>query len=129
MTKDMLTMVLLAVVFLSGCSGKSATSESPSEALQAIIHLYENQDFEALIRDRYAEIGKAENEQQIQRLIDRFKNRYADEDKRNQAIELYRSLLSKSPEISGDGDVATYKMDKGFVKLSRMPNGKWGFHM
>ncbi len=131
MTKNMLAAALSTVVFLGGCGGEPGASETPGEALQAIIDLYESRDFDALIRDRYAEIGKAESEEQIRALIDRFAKRYADEEACKQAIALYRSLLSTSPKMAEEGDVATYVVDEGeaFVKLSRMPNGKWGFHL
>lgn len=97
--------------------------------MQAIVSLYEQEDFETLIRSRYAEIWKAENEQQIQTIIDRFERRYADESKRKQTIDIYRSINFKSPEMSEDGSVASYRLDDSFIQLSRMPNGKWGFTM
>lgn len=121
---------LLAVVALViGFGAGASTSETPSEAVEEIIRLYETQDFDALIRTRYAEIHKAEDEEQIQDLVSRFERRFSDADRRNEAVEIYRSLLSMSPEISEDGTVATYDLDGAFVRLSRMSDGKWGFHL
>ena len=121
--------IMISILILSGCGRPPKGPEAPEEALQAIIQLYENQDFDALVRSRYAEIGKAEGEEQVQALIDRLKGRFSDEERRKQAIALYKSLLAISPEISENGTVAVYKLDQGFVKLSRMPDGKWGFHL
>ena len=97
--------------------------------MQSIIQLYEARDFESLIRTRYAEISKAENEEQLQTLIDRFKTRFQDDSKLNQAISSYKSALQVAPEFSDDGKIATFKLNDGFVKLSQMQDGKWGFHL
>ncbi len=120
---------ILSIIILSGCSKPSSETETPEDALQAIIQLYEKQDFDTLVRSRYAEIGKAESEEQVQGIIDRLKGRFSNEERRNQAIALYKSLLATSPELSENGTVAIYGLDQGFVKLSRMQDGKWGFHL
>ncbi len=120
---------ILSIIIMSGCGKPSSEPESPQKALQTIIQLYETQDFDTLVRSRYAELGKAENEEQVQTIIDRLKGRFSDEQRRNQAIAIYKSLLTISPEMSENGTVAIYKMDQGFVKLSRMQDGKWGFHL
>ncbi len=129
MTTRIFIGAMLSIVILSGCGKPSSGPETPEEALQAIIQLYENQDFDTLVRSRYAEIGKAEGEEQVQAIIDRLKGRFSNEERRNQAIAIYKSLLATSPEISENGTVAIYGLDQGFVKLSRMPDGKWGFHL
>ena len=129
MTTRICIGTMISIIILSGCGRSSKGPEAPEEALQAIIELYEKQDFDALVRSRYAEIGKAEGDKQVQALIDRFKERFSDEERRSQAIALYKSLLAMSPEISENGTVAVYRIDQGFVKLSRMPDGKWGFHL
>ncbi len=120
---------ILSFIILSGCGKPASEPEAPEEALQAIIQLYEYQDFDTLVRSRYAEIGKAESEEQVQAIIDRLKGRFSNEERRNQAIAIYKSLLATSPEISENGTVAIYGLDQGFVKLSRMQDGKWGFHL
>ena len=128
MRRILLIQVLLAVLLVVGCA-ESNDPETPGEAVQAIVSLYEQEDFDTLIRSRYAEIWKAEDEQQIEALVDRFKRRYADETKRKQAIDIYRAITSRSPEMSEDGSVAIYRLEDGFIQLSRMPKGKWGFTM
>ncbi len=114
---------------LSLVACKSSESETPVQAIQSIIDLYESRDFESLIRTRYAEISKAENEEQIQMLIDRFTTMFQDEDELNEAITTYKSVLQLTPELSENDTVAIFRLDKGFIKLSQMPNGKWGFHL
>ena len=126
MTKTIFTVGILAIG-LAGCG--SAEPETPAQALQAIIHIYETRDFDSLIRTRYAEIAKAETEQQIQDLIDRFAKLFEDMDMLNQAIATYNSALQIVPELSEDDTVAVFNLDNGFIKLSRMPNGQWGFHL
>ncbi len=129
MTTRMCIGALLSLIILSGCGKPTSKPEAPEEAVQAIIQLYETQDFDTLVRSRYAEIGKAEGEEQVQAIIDRFKGRFSDDERRSQAIALYRSLLAATPEISDNGTVAIYKLDQGFLKLSRMQDGRWGFQL
>jgi len=119
--------IAIAALSLVGCT--SSESETPVQAIQSIIQLYEARDFNSLIRTRYAEISKAENEQQIQILIDRFTTRFQDENKLNRAISTYKSVLQLTPELSENDTVAIFRLDNGFIKLSQMPNGKWGFHL
>ena len=125
-TKLLLT-ITLAVLSIVGCT--SSESETPVQSIQSIIQLYEARDFDSLIRSRYAEIYKAENEEQIQMLIDRFTTRFQDENKLNEAISTYKSVLELTPELSENDTVAIFKLDNGFIKLSQMQNGKWGFHL
>ncbi|MCK5187401.1 MAG: hypothetical protein KAR43_09750 [Deltaproteobacteria bacterium] len=73
MTK-LVETIAIAVLSIVGC--KSSESETPVQGIQSIIQLYEARDFNSLIRTRYAEISKAENEEQIQSLIDRFTTRF-----------------------------------------------------
>ncbi len=126
MSKFALTTIVV-VLGLLGCS--SAEQETPTQAIQEIIKLYEIRDFDALIRTRYAEISKATNEQQVESLITRFTTRFGDEAVLNQAIATYKAALQITPEISEAGQVATFQLDQGFIKLSRMSDGKWGFHL
>ena len=131
MKGSIVTKVLLntaiSLLCIFGCS--SNESETPVEAIQSIIQLYEARDFDSLIRTRYAEIYKAENEEQIQMLIDRFTTRFRDENKLNEAITTYKSVLNLTPEISENDTVAIFRLDNSFIKLSQMQNGKWGFHL
>ncbi|MGK7876592.1 MAG: hypothetical protein AB4426_25850 [Xenococcaceae cyanobacterium] len=104
-------------------------SESPQQGLQAIIALYSNSDFDSLVRTRYAEISKAESENEVKALIERFRTRYQDSGKLSQVIAIYEEALTIEPEVSPDGNVATFNLKNGFIKLSKMENGLWGFHL
>jgi hypothetical protein len=119
--------LFIAALCIAGCT--SNKSETPVEAIQSIIQLYEARDFDSLIRTRYAEIYKAENEEQIQMLIDRFTTSFREENKLNEAITTYKSVLNLTPEISENDTVAIFRLDNSFIKLSQMQNGKWGFHL
>ncbi len=115
------------LLFVAACG--SPAPETPGQGVQAIIELYEARDFDALVRTRYAEISKAETDEQVETLIERFRTRFADEAVLQQGISVYESLSSKTPELTEDGTVATYSVEGGFVKLSKMPDGRWGFHL
>jgi len=125
--KRIVLILVIAGLWVAGCA--SSEPETPGQAVQAIIELYEARDFDSLIRTRYAEISKARDEQQIQTLIDRFGTRYKEEAALNQAVATYRSVLRLTPELSENGTVAVFKLNDGFIKLSRMDNGNWGFHL
>jgi len=122
-----LSTIAITALCLTGCT--SSESETPVQAIRSIIQLFEARDFNSLIRTRYAEISKAENEQQIQILIDRFTTRFQDENKLNQAISTYKSVLQLTPELSENDMVAIFRLNNDFIKLSQMPNGKCGFHL
>lgn len=122
-------LFVTAIILLSIVGCTPSESETPVEAVQSIIKLYEARDFDSLIRTRYAEIYKAENEVQVQKLIDRFTTRFEDEAKLNEAISTYKSVLELTPELSKNNTVAIFRLDNGFIKLSKMKNGKWGFHL
>ena len=129
-----LLWALLALCFC-GCGSKEETPENLDrpetlqEAIQEIISLYESGDFDSLIRTRYAEIGKTEGEAQIEKLVERFSTRFADKKAIEEAVSTYRAALKAEPETSQDGKLTTFKLDQGIMKLSRMPSGKWGFHL
>ena len=40
-----------------------------------------------------------------------------------------QAALQTTPELSEDDTVATFNLDVGFIKLSLMPSGVWGFHL
>lgn len=122
-------IVMLAVVLFSNSTKSLDATENITSGLQEIINLYETRDFDKLIRTRYAEIYKAESEEQILVLIGQFKTRYSNEDMLNRVIDLYKSLLDKTPEFSDDNKTATFNLDNGFVKFSLMSDGRWGFHL
>jgi len=139
--------IAIALICLVGCNSSEPDSsspdaayseaapaeatqpETPSQGIQAIMDLYAARDFDSLIRTRYAEISKAENEEQIQFLIDRLDTTFQDDDQLSKAIALYASALQAAPEFSEDGTVVTFEASEGLVRLSRMSNGTWGFHL
>ncbi len=119
-------MVGIVATGLVGCG--SSASETPPQALQAIIRLYEARDFDALIRTRYAELFKAEDESQIQELVNRFADLFQDADNLNEAISTYQSALGVTPAITDDS-VAVYDLNGRSFRMSRMQDGRWGFHL
>ena len=121
------TIVILASLCLGGCS--STETETPQQALQAIIDLYEARDFDLLIRTRYAEIDKADGENQIQQLVDRFAKRFASDTSLREAVNTYRKALKIQPVLSEKGTIATFRLETGFIKLSLQKNETWGFHL
>ena len=65
----------------------------------------------------------------VEQLIDRFASQFAEDEARDAAIAQYKGALDVQPEFTEGGTVATFHLDGGFIKLSRMPNGSWGFHL
>ncbi len=118
-----------AVISLGIFACQSSPPETPARAMEEIIRLYENRDFDSLIRTRYAEIHKAENDAQVQSLIDKFKTRFSSDDMLEMAISTYKTALQITPQIQDDGTTAIYNLEKGFIKLTRMENGNWGFNL
>jgi len=57
------------MMILSGFGKPSSESKAHEEDLQAIIQPCENQDHDTLVRSRYAEMGKAESEEQFQSIV------------------------------------------------------------
>lgn len=123
-----LSILLVMLLIFLGCRDGD-TLESPEQAIKEIIKLYKAEDYVTLIRTRYAELPKADNEMQIKFLTDRFTKRFSDKEKLKQAIKTYKSALKAPKEWSNGGNNVTFKLEKGFIMLSVMPNGKWGFHL
>ena len=129
MTRAVLTL-LVAAVCLVGCTASEPSApETPAQGISAIIGLYEAGDFESLVRTRYAEIGKAESEEQIVALIDRFEMRFGEMERYAETLQGFVLAKDVEAEISEDGTTAIYRLERGRLKLSRLPSGKWGFHM
>lgn len=127
MTRIMTMLAIGAACSIAGCA--STGQETPEESIQAIVALFEIRDFDTLVRTRYAEIGKAEGEAQIQILIDRFAAQFQDDDALASAISTYNSALNVAPEFSASDSIATFSIASGIIRLSRMADGKWGFHL
>ncbi len=129
-------LLLISFSLCLGCAERAKevpkpvdSPETPAEAMAAIVKLYQDENFSALIRKRYAEIGKAKDESQVEALVARFTTRFEDDASKEKAIEIYRSALNIEPALSDDESVATYQLGDSFIKLSRMANGLWGFHL
>lgn len=45
-----------------------------------------------------------------------------------EAVSTYRAALATTPILSADGQTATFKDEDRTLKVTRMSNGKWGFH-
>ena len=103
--------------------------ETPQAAIRAIMEHYRSREFDRLIRERYAEIGKAETEDKVAALVERFKKKFSGDERIKQAIAIYETALEIEPTMENDGNVAKFKLERGFVKLSKMKSGKWGFHL
>ena len=122
--------LIFGVISLLCCSGGAfAAAETPQEALRAIMQLYQARDFDALIRTRYAEISKAPHERAIQALVDQFTDLFQDDTQLQEAINTYQTALLRDPVLTDNGMTATFYLDDGFIRLSRMSSGKWGFHL
>ena len=122
-----LCIVLLGVIGLITSCGNSV--ETPQQGLAVIATLYAQRDFDTLVRTRYAEIYKAEDEAQIQLLVERFSSRFANEEHIASAIAAYEEAAKLEPILSENGTVALFKLKAGSLKISLMKNGKWGFHL
>ncbi len=87
---------LLLVCFV--CSTVSqAQVETPEEALETIIELYQSRDFDTLIQERYAELHKAKSQEQIDSLINKFIQTFEDDNKLKQVIHIYEQASLVTP--------------------------------
>ena len=137
--------MILGLLFLSGgaliaAEEEPEKEETPHEAVKRIIALYKARDFETLIRERYTEIHKADNEEKVEKLIDVFRKRFSDDVNNKLAVEAYEKALGLEPEIKDsdirqkgeNGKMAVFSpggFDRGTMRLYQMENGKWGFHL
>ena len=131
--KQLFILLFVFLVF----SVSQARVETPGEALQIIITLYETRDFDTLIQERYAELYKAESQDEVKQLIDRFAKTFEDEDLLQEVIALYTQALSVPPEIQTNpapqltetATMAIYNIGETTLKLYLLKTGKWGFHL
>jgi hypothetical protein len=129
------TLVLMALLLPS--LHAFAGEETPHEAVQAIIELYQARDYETLIRERYTERHKAEALGKMRELTDKFAQRLAGEDTLEKVISAYSECLKVDPVITDNpyrqvtetGKVAEFPLEHGSFKLYQQKTGLWGFHM
>lgn len=143
-----LTLVLLLVVqsgFSQADSVNTAVqeqnktvAETPKEGLLKIVELYKNQDASTLVSKRYSELPKANNEKQKSGVTKMMTKKLANEEYRNQMVELMEKASKSEPEIVQNknhremetGKMAKFKITEGkFLKLYEMTSGIWGFHI
>ena len=130
-------LVPILLIWVCACGSKEeetvepteTTPESIQDGLSAIIALYEARDFDALVRTRYAEIGKAAGEEQVGQLIAKLSERFSDEQTIQEVVGIYQLALESEPELSEGGDTAVFVLERGTMRFSRLPDGKWGFHL
>ena len=137
-------MLLLLVIsgqsFAEDTSEKQDVEETPKEALQAIIKLYESKNFEKLIKERYSEIHKADTPEKLKKFIDMFSKRFSNEKNLRIKVSFLKEGLKAEPEIfkniapneSETEDVASFPVKihgkEIEYNLYKMKSGKWGFH-
>ncbi len=114
-----------------------ADPESPQDGLAAIIALYKARDFETLILERYTELYKAENPDQITQLIASYQTNLATDSALNEVVELLESIdpdsvvlsTDPNPQSSETGQVASFTLGDQQYVLYLQNTGKWGFHI
>lgn len=110
-------------------SNATSKAETPEEAIRVISEILRSGDFDTLVKTRYAEIGKAENEEQVEQLVRKFEEEFSDPQRVKETIADFMKAIEGSPTFSADGTMATFEADFGQLKLSRMDSGLWGFHL
>ena len=114
-----------------------AGEETPVQGMKAIIELYKTKNFDTLIRERYAEIHKAKSEDDISKLVTRFSERFSNEKKLKQVIQIYEMALqskpviktNENPQITETDKIANFAIGEKSIKLYLLKSGKWGFHL
>jgi hypothetical protein len=125
--RHLFLVLSLGTIFGLACG--SSQPETPHEGLEVIMSLLEDRDFDTLVRTRYAEIDKAESEEQIVALVGRFESRFQNPESLDEILSNYRTALEKTPEFTAEDDVALFKLGDGVIRMSRMADGRWGFHL
>jgi hypothetical protein len=131
--------VLFAAVvslFVFAATGVLA-EETPQEGLKAIDECYKTKNFDKLVKERYAELHKCKNANEVQQVIDMFKKRFSNDKILKQISEIHAKALQVKPEISTNkhpqesetDKMAKFKVDKITIRLYLLKTGKWGFHM
>ena len=108
---------------------KASSPETPQEAIHEIVRIFQSGDFDSLVRTRFAGIEEAEDEAQIKELIGQFKEQFSDPELVKGAVSDFSEALKVEPAFSDGGKTAVFKTDFGELKLSKMGNGNWGFHL
>lgn len=131
--------LLYVLLFLLLALGPNAFAgeETPHQAVQSIINLYEAKDFSTLIRERYTEIYKAEAAGKVDELIKKYTQRLSSETKLQQVISQYLKLLEVEAKITTNpipretesDSMALFSLEADTYKLYLQKTGKWGFHM
>ena len=130
--------IILLLAILSITPYALAGEETPQEGVQSIIKLYEEKNFDILIRERYAEIYKAEAEGKVDVLIKRYSQKLSNDEKKLQQIIQILKRFSKvtpvltvnpNPAVTETDKMAEFRDKKDTYKLYLLKTGKWGFHL
>ena len=121
-------------------ASKEESGETPKEALQAIIKLYEGKNFEKLIKERYSEIHKADTPEKLKKFIEMFSKRYSNAKNLRIKLSFLKEGLKVEPEVFKNIDpneseaeemahfpIKIHDREVEYI-LYKMKSGKWGFH-
>lgn len=127
----------LALIFFT-IPSSYGKEESATEGLKAITELYKTGNYKVLVKERYAEIFKAKNDAEIEKLIAYFAKRFSDKEKLDKVLKMFAEISKVVPEIKpvtkktpfGATKVAKFDLGKNrpYV-LWLLPSGKWAFTM
>ena len=129
-----LQSTILSVIIFIGCGSKETpveakAKETPHQAIGNIIELVESENAESLVKQRYAELEKAENPSQINQLIERFEKILKNPEKKSQMVEQYSQALEVAPVFEENGHLALIEIGTGTIRMSKMADGRWGFRL
>ena len=138
MRKPALFLMIFAVsIGLSTCGGSETADEStpepvaaeppaptPESTVAAMLELAEAGNWESYVDDYYGEQDKFQ-EGDRDKLVARFRDKWGE-----QVAEQLKVVADITPELSEDGNLATFKVDEtsGF-KLYKADDGLWKFHL
>lgn len=125
---------ILSVMICFGCGKNESSTESkgketPHQAIENIIELVESENAESLVKQRYAELEKAENPSQVDQLIERFEKILKDPERKSLMVEQYSQALEVAPVFEDNGHLALIEIGTGTIRMSKMSDERWGFRL
>jgi hypothetical protein len=136
--KKMKKIISIFALMLLVVSSSYAKEETASEGLKAIINCYKTGNFDTLVKERYAELFKAKNEAEIEKIIAYFSKRFSNKEKLDQVVAMFTEISKATPVVTPVtkkppfGATKVAKFDFGKKRpyvLWLLPSGKWAFTM
>lgn len=130
MHRTLLTIFATGLLFLGATFvEKGGRGETPQQALLDVRKLYENRDWDRLIRERCADAPYAAAAAELRVLSARLESEYSDRLAYLHLLAKLEMAATMKPKLAEEGRVAIFAINGETLSLTLMDTGQWGVRL